>query len=423
MKLVCGPDTQIIADADALQLVLYGQAASAQQASAGASVRYDMQRAKLLAAPRAWDFLSIALSVMTADSAVLRSSSSDGWTREFELSIAVGDPEFWDAQSTDLEHALAFLTTDRWRIRFVPGGFVPNELPSPVLPDEDCIVLVSGGLDSLIGLIDRVELGYRPLVISKTVRGDAEKQSEFAQRAGGGARHLQLNDNCEVPVTAEASQRARSMIFLAFGILSASTLGRYHAGDYVTLNVCENGFIALNPPLTGARIGSLSTRTAHPAFLYRIQALVSAAGLRVTIENPYRLKTKGEMLKECRDQEILAAEASRSTSCGRFQRYNYRHCGRCIPCQVRRGAFIAATQEDRTEYVFEQLGKADTDHAAFDDVRSAAMALAQISEDGLDAWIGSALTVPHLGDATGLRSVIERGMEEIAALHHRYGVT
>jgi 7-cyano-7-deazaguanine synthase in queuosine biosynthesis len=422
MKLFCGPDKAAIADASALQLVLYGQAASDQQASAGASVRYDMQRAGLLAEPRAWDFLSIALSTMTADAAVLRSSSSDGWTRELNLSIAVHEPDFWAGQASALQNALGFLTTDRWGLEFTGGGFIPDAATSPVLPDEDCIVLVSGGLDSLIGLIDRVELGFKPLVVSKTVRGDAEKQIEFAQRVGGGSRHLQLNDNCEVPVTDESSQRSRSMIFLAFGILSASTLGRYHAGGDVTLNVCENGFIALNPPLTGGRLGSLSTRTAHPEFLRRIQDIVSAAGLRVTIDNPYRLMTKGEMMKECTDQEVLHDEASRSTSCGRFQRYNYRHCGRCVPCQVRRGAFIAADHEDRTEYVFENLGQADLDHAGFDDVRSAAMALAQIDQEGVDSWIGTALTTPHLGDTTPYRSVIERGMRDIANLHRQYGV-
>lgn len=124
-------------------------------------------------------------------------------------------------------------------------------------------------------------------------------------------------------------------------MLAATSTQRYLAGETVPLYVCENGFIAINPPLTNARIGSLSTRTAHPEFLGKMQEVLDGAGLRVKIVNPYAEKTKGEMLRECLDQSLLSEEAGASTSCGRFQRFNYTHCGRCVPCQIRRGAFIA----------------------------------------------------------------------------------
>ena len=88
------------------------------------------------------------------------------------------------------------------------------------------------------------------------------------------------------------------------------------------------------------------------------------------------------MLAECRDQKLLAEFAHQSTSCGRYQRHNYRHCGRCLPCQVRRSAFLRWGQADDTDYVFENLGRNDEDHAAFDDVRSVALARLTIAEDG-----------------------------------------
>src|SRR3989442_11166273 len=97
-------------------------------------------------------------------------------------------------------------------------------------------------------------------------------------------------------------------------------LAQYHAGGTVTLHVCENGFIAINPPLTGSRLGSLSTRTAHPYFLAQFQNILKAAGLHVEIRTPYAAKTKGEMLKECADQPLLRVFAAGSTSCGRFPR-------------------------------------------------------------------------------------------------------
>lgn len=424
MRLLCAPDGYPFpADDDALHVVLYGQPGRTDRGSAGAAARYDVLRAKLDASPRAWDFLSLALSVVTADLAGLRERSSDGWTREFDLSVAVSEPDFWATQAAALEKALAFLTTDRWQLRFVDGGTVPEAPQDSLYPDEDCVVLLSGGLDSLIGAIDRVEEGKKPLALSQIVRGDAEKQSDFASRIGGGLRHLQLNHNAGAPGTEEPSQRARSLGFIAFGALAGTTLARHHDGATVPLYLCENGFIALNPPLTGARVGSLSTRTAHPEFLDRIQEIFNSADLRISIENPYLHKTKGEMLLGCMDQDLLRQEASASTSCGRFQRYNYRHCGRCVPCQVRRAAFMAWGQPDETVYVYDDLGKKDGDHSAFDDVRSVAMALAQVYSDGLDTWISSALSMPRIGDVTPLRALIERGLYEMEKLHSAYGVT
>jgi 7-cyano-7-deazaguanine synthase in queuosine biosynthesis len=317
--------------------------------------------------------------------------------------------------------ALAFLTTDRWRVEFTQGALPPT-VEESIPPDEDCVVLLSGGLDSLVGAIDLVAAGKKPLAVSQVVRGDAEKQAEFAAALGGGLTHVQLNHNAQSPGAEENSQRARSFIFIAFGVLAATTLRRYLDGDAVPLYLCENGFIALNPPLTGTRLGSLSTRTAHPEFLGRVQGILDAAGLRVRIDNPYQAFTKGEMLRGCADQPLLRANAARSTSCGRFQRFNYTHCGRCIPCQVRRAAFLAWGVSDSTEYKYAVLGKKDEDHAKFDDVRSVAMALAQVQTAGLDNWTGSAVSSRHIRDVEVLRNLISRGLDELRELHRVYGV-
>lgn len=425
MKLVCGPDTSAFGQTDdALHVVLYGQAGSPGRGSAGDAVKSEIQRRHLVPAARAWDLLSIALSVVTADFAGLRDHSPDGWTREFEIDVAVADPTFWTGQARALSEALGFLTTDLWTFRFQEGGMLPAPPRNPVYPAEDCVALLSGGLDSLIGAIDLVAAGRKPFVVSQTVRGDADKQVDFANRIGGGLNHLQLNHNAHSPGVQESSQRARSLVFIAFGVAAATSLQRHHQGHTVPLYVCENGFIAINPPLTGGRLGSLSTRTARPEYLTRLQHILDAADLRVGIENPYAAKTKGEMLRGCADQDLLKAEAVRSTSCGRFQRFNYRQCGRCVPCQVRRAAFMVwGGVPDTTGYVYEPLGKNDDDHAGFDDVRSVAMALAAVAADGLDVWLGSSLGSPMISDRAALRAMVERGLAELARLHQACVVT
>ncbi len=427
MRLICAPEDYAFAESDALNVVLYGQAGAVEEGrssrgSAGQAAKTAFLRARLEAAPRAWDFLSIALAVVTADLADWRSESADGWTRELDLTVAVADPDFWNSQAAALETALKFLSTDRWRLTFVGGGIHPAPPREAVRPKEDCVVLLSGGLDSLIGAIDLAKGGRKPLAVSNIVRGDGDNQATFATAIGGGLRHLALNHNATPPWTKEPSQRARSLIFIAFGVLAATALGEYHNGGEVPFYVCENGFIAINPSLTGARLGSLSTRTAHPEFLNRIRDVLLAAGLRVRIINPYEHKTKGEMMQDCTDQTLLGAHSVHSVSCGRYRVFNYKHCGRCVPCQVRRGAFLAWGKTDTTFYKFAALGKNDADHANFDDVRSVAMAIQEVSADGLEAWLGSALAYPRMGDPMPIRDLVGRGLKELTALHKQHGV-
>jgi 7-cyano-7-deazaguanine synthase in queuosine biosynthesis len=326
-----------------------------------------------------------------AERASMRDAMTDLLTVHPDADLLNLDP---DQRSLVVERFAAsdvFLTTDQWQLRFLPGGL---RVPAPSgakRPASDSVMLLSGGLDSLIGGIDLAAAGRRPFAVSQTVRGDAQKQNDFAAIIGGGLRHIQLNHNVQVPGASEDSQRGRSLVFIAFGVAVATALAAYARGETVPLFICENGFIAMNAPLTGIRLGSLSTRTAHPEYLGELQQVLDAAGLRVRLFNPYAAMTKGEMLIGCGDQPLLGRLASVSTSCGRFQRFNYRHCGRCVPCQVRRAAFLRWGHADATTYVYEPLGKDDAEHAQFDDVRAVALANAQVRSDGFDQWLGAAL--------------------------------
>ena len=423
MRLICGPRGFALRGHSAdLAVDLYSQPHTQDRASAGEAVRSLIIGSRLCCDRRAWDLLSIALSVVTADFAALRSASPDGWTREFELDIAVADEPFWNEHALPLGRALAFLTTDRWTLRFHRGGLDVPVPAVPQMPPQDSIVLLSGGLDSLVGAIDLTGAGHSPLAVSQTVRGDADTQREFAARIGGGLNHLQMSHAAHLPGDRETSQRSRSLMFLAFGVLAATALAGYRNLDVVPIYVCENGFIALNPPLTGGRIGSLSTRTAHPEFLGRLQEILDAAGLRVRITNPYATRTKGEMMLECTDHALLRALAPTSTSCGRFQRFSYRHCGRCVPCQVRHAAFLAWGVPDNTDYVYEPLGLPGSDHSGFDDVRSVAVALAVVRMHGVQAWARSTLASSFIDNRPELLAMIERALAELGNLHRAYGV-
>ena len=424
MKLVCAPPGSASPEpACDLAVDLYAQPQAAGRACAGEAARTTILRSRFLCDQRAWDLLSIALSVVTADLAVSRRHSPDGWTREIVLHIAVGDPALWNHHADDLGATLRFLTTDRWFLNFHPGGALANVPNQPDFPSEDSVVLLSGGLDSLVGAIDIAANDRSPIAVSQVVRGNADAQNRFAASIGNGLRHLSLTHASRSPGYREPSQRARSLGFIAFGVLAATALARYHEGERIPLYVCENGFIALNPPLTGARIGSLTTRTAHPEFLGRIQRVLDAAGVRVQLTNPYAARTKGEMLQACADQPLLRAEAPNSTSCGRFLRLGYRQCGRCVPCQIRRASFLAWGVSDTTDYLYGPIGNPGSDYSAFDDVRSVALALATVDSHGVRPWIGNAVSSPFIANRPALLSMVERGTAELRAFHQTLGVS
>jgi hypothetical protein len=425
MKLLCAPASKkypgVTSD---FRVDLFSNSGFKVRGHAGASIATRIRRAKLNPSQRAWDLLSLALAVVAADHAGHRAASPDGWTRQLDIAVAVSDPGFWNSQSALIEQILSFLTTDVWRVQFLSGGFAPaTNTPAPS-STEDCVVLLSGGLDSLIGAIDLTAAGRRPVAVSHIVRGDKAKQVLFASRlVPGGTRLLQFNHNVYVPNSeTPPSQRSRSMAFFAYGILAATTLDMYKNAPPISLYVCENGFIGVNPPLTGSRLGSLSTRTTHPLIFSLFQDLLNAAQIGVQLVNPYRQKTKGEMLIGCANQSLLDELAASSTSCGRYKQFSYQHCGRCVPCLIRRAAFLRADRADNTKYKYDDLSIKSAERMRFDDVRSARMAVEQTRLIGLDRWIGASLAHPCVSDVAQLRNMVGRGLGELDALLVKYSV-
>jgi hypothetical protein len=415
MMMFCAPPSAIPRRLPAgdQAVALYDRPTRVGMGSAGSSLEGQCRQAGLDPPVRAWDFLSIALAVLSADFGVARATSSDGWTRVLRVTVAVIEPDFWNTQAKDLAQLLCFLTGDLWELCFVAGGEAPAPPKKRAAAPEDVVCLLSGGLDSLIGAIDLAAKGRQPVVVSQVAAGDKTHQRTFAQRIGGGLRHVQLSHLVRPPERAERSQRARSMIFFAYGILTATSLDTYRDGANVELVVPENGFISLNVPLTPLRLGSLSTRTTHPIYLRQLQAVLDAADLRVTIANPYQFKTKGEMLVGCKDQRLLKRYAAVSTSCGRFARNAFTHCGRCVPCLIRRAAFHHWGVRDATSYVYNDLSVPDARHKNFEDVRAAGMAVERVRLDGIEAWIGASLSETQLGDRKPYVKFVRRGVKEL----------
>ncbi len=368
----------------------------------------NLRRARVKPTEEALDFAMIAMSVVSADKAILRKDSSDGWTREIELSVCLHNPTKWNQVKEKLEFMLRFVSGDFWKIDFksVQESVLPQEAYEQ--RDNDCLCLLSGGMDSLVGAIDLHESGRNPLFVAQTVRGDAEHQREYAALFGEN-NLCQWSNSINKRGGSENSTRARSIIFFAYALLASCSIAANEKGRK-ELFVPENGFISLNIALDSLRLGTLSTKTTHPVYMKALQEIWDSMGMNVDLILPYRFKTKGEVLLECKNQELMRQFIFGTTSCGKYQRHGLRHCGTCVPCLVRRASFKRIGIADETEngYCVDELKNSDSL-----DVAAAALASVQIRKVGVDKFVKSALSFAPSDERKLYEGVVERGIFEI----------
>jgi hypothetical protein len=356
----------------------------------------------------AWDFLAISVAVIATDRFVARADASDGWTRIISLEIDLHDPAPWAAEADALSDALRFLTGDIWHLRFSSGGAPPPNVRTRTT-DRDSVCLFSGGLDSLIGAIDLIADGRRPLLVSQASPKEGAIQAVLSAEIGLAAHRFEGRARERHTPPYEPSSRARSMLFIAYGVLAASTLAEAGgAPDFIY--VPENGLISINPPLTRRRIGSLSTRTTHPFFIASIGHVLDRVGLRPALRNPYGWHTKGEMLEGCLNPGLVERIATGSYSCGKGKRLN-QHCGRCVPCLIRRAAFHRARLSDGTRYWAADLAGS----GLYDDVYAARMAGVAVASRDVAQWAAEAGPLPEDPAARARYvDVVRRGILELA---------
>lgn len=371
-----------------------------------------------------WDFITIAMSICAADLCCLRKKSADGWTREIEISITVCNKENWIPHLEKLQNAFRYLTGDFWKISLNDGGDIPLKPETITTSSADCISLLSGGMDSLIGAIDLAEEGKSPCFVSQIAKGDSKKQSLFSAAFNKRVRHYQWGHRIKVPHVTERSTRGRSLIFIAYGVLAATTI---NGKKPIELYIPENGFISLNIALNEGRFGSLSTKTTHPVFLNAIQDIFNSSEMGILIKRPYQGVTKGEMIIHCKNKEALLENIGNTTSCGRFGYYNYQHCGRCVPCLVRRAAFLKANIKDSTEkgYVFDDLGNSSSAREkGANDIGAVARACLLFRQQGINQLIGGSLAFSNR-TSEGRRffsDVFEKGIIELEELLKKHNV-
>jgi hypothetical protein len=315
------------------------------------------------------DVVRIALSAFAADRSVVRKGRGSDWNqRQLELEIPVSDATRWNTVAAELADVLGFLSGDRWALSFTQEP-APTEAVTPldVTTAPKRVVLLSGGADSGVGgLYSRSLLAaddHHVLLshFSNTMLAPIQRHvaAELERLTPGPSQqHVMVHigrrseriDGTLYP--SESTSRSRSLLFLALGLAVASI-------HQVPLWIPENGFASINPPLGPERLGSLSTRTTHPAFLQDLAAVLTKAGAHAAIENPFAHTTKGEMYGRVVDlvgPNEASTFLSATHSCALAGQFAHgispvRPCGVCFGCVLRRASFTASGVTDLSDYI------------------------------------------------------------------------
>ncbi len=412
-----------------IKVLLYGtRSQSSSGAAIGNLLKREIERLVAPASQIAFDFLTIAQAVTAADTFVSRDSAADRWAREFDLIIPVFNRDAWQNCKSDLQKGLHFLSGDIWNLSFEEDGpIVPR--PSTrrgkkiCLHESDCVSLFSGGLDSSIGVLDLLGQGMKPVLVSHSYAGDKKAQNKIYDLFGESLAHFAVALSPWSKTKKDTTMRTRSFNFLAYAAVVSSSLSVWKGGRSVDLFVPENGLIALNAPLTARRVGSLSTRTTHPYFLKLIQIIFDKVGIPAKITNPYEFRTKGEMIQNCNNPELLANVVSTTVSCGKWKR-GWQQCGRCVPCLIRRASLHAAGMVDDYVYKSDDLEKVYAEPEERDDLLAMMLAVSRTENCSVEPWVSSSGPLSEsIDERQEYYDVFRRGLLEVGSFLRSQGLS
>ena len=362
MKLLCVIDTNEVIDAKGMKIININDSHDFKY-----TFWNKTKDLKEFYSDEGLDILYLSLFVFAADRLFLREEAKDSWSREIELFIPVLSVDKWNEVKGLTEEMLGFLSGDSWKIYFRKRALSSKELEYKEKYKKKrkerssfkTICMLSGGLDSFIGAINLLETSDRDdvLFVSHYGGGKGTKEyqdiikEQFIEQYGVSEQQFKQN-YAAVSKGLEDTTRTRSFMFFSHAITYATAMA-----EKVTLIIPENGLISLNIPLSHTRLGTSSTRTTHPHYMNMLQLLLKRLGIMVELFNPFQFKTKGEMVVECENTELLQNSIIHTMSCshpdvGRYQGKNRAlHCGYCLPCTIRKAAIYHAGLQDTSEYL------------------------------------------------------------------------
>jgi 7-cyano-7-deazaguanine synthase in queuosine biosynthesis len=329
---------------------------------------------------RILDLLQIAAMVFCADRMARRgereSIENESWARSFEFHISVLDFDFWqnDKIKNVLADALCFMTGDRSYVfdfhkaeaghfeekKYHQLSLFPKESDRILDVNAYDVMLFSGGLDSLAGLLEELSDKSRKVITvshkSNYVVVHLQKELIGRLNQDYGNRILPYGFSCHNRgiASVEETQRTRMFLFSAIAFAICECYGKHRFFVY------ENGVTSLNYSVQTDVINARASRTTHPKTLGLLRRFYRIFDSSFEIVAPYYKKTKEDIVKVFQkfDRTDLIASAV-SCSSTRTKNSICPHCGVCSQCIDRRFAVFAAGLEEydgeyATDFIREQ---------------------------------------------------------------------
>lgn len=389
--------------------------------------------------PRLTDFLEIAAYVYAADCSTHRGRqwtdeySTEPWGRDFAFVIPIREPVFWESEkiSSLLTEVLNFLSNDRYSFRFVR---LDRECPDQQYlefgePEDwpfhrpDRVVMFSGGLDSLAGVVQTAQDGGKLLLVSHrpaAALGSRQQKlfHELLKVFPDQLFHVPVWINKAERFGQEPTQRTRSFLYAALGTVVAESV---LAGG---VRFFENGVVSLNLPVADEAIRARASRTTHPVALHLLQSLCSAiTGRDFAVDNPYLFKTKTDVAMSLSTNRA-ARLISHTCSCAHlmFKSNAQWHCGSCSQCIDRRFAILAAglqahdSEADYVTDVFVGPRKVGPEKSMAVDYTRHGIELSRLSESELAARFNA-----ELSRAVRYEPKRSEAAEQLISMHKRHG--
>lgn len=354
-------------------------------------------------APDVADLLDVCAAIYLVDRQAERSPrgdvrpSNEQWPRRFEdVVIPVRQPTVWAERETRdlLETLLTFVSDDDWSgLRFVPRSTLPRpaEGQPMLLPPRPLVnavtVLNSGGLDSLLGLLETLRRNPTRVVQSVSVvtngrvwRIVSDVLAELRRLYPGSSLHqsrlhIRLSHIGRPQDDRESSQRTRGLLFLASGLAATVMSG----GGL--LQVTENGPGAINLPGTADQLGARVTRVMHPKTLRLFEKLASRVlNRQMNVVNTGVFRTKRELVGMLLDPNLTSA-VHLTVSCDRlpYLKQGMKGCGICGSCLYRRIALHAQGRENLDDELYE-VDLLDATRARTQRIPSSLISLRELNE-------------------------------------------
>lgn len=308
------------------------------------------------APPRIVDLVEIATLVYVADQIQRRGaddveSMGAHWRRRLRFEISVRDLAFWKSGPVTeaLVELLSFLSEDEYEFTFSQYQHPPTldsylTFGNGTGNSPESVILFSGGLDSLGGVVERVVTGgENALLVTHESTTKLRTRHQTLRSMIDGAvkgtppQHITVRINKKDQQEKEYTQRARSFLYAALATAIARLAG------LEGIKFFENGVVSLNLPLSPQVVGARATRTTHPLVLTRMRRLFSlVAGVNFNVENGFLWKTKADVVRGLVDAGF-GSMLSWSTSCTHTWTFSNAkpHCGECSQCIDRRFAVLA----------------------------------------------------------------------------------